>query len=318
MPLLIALLLLSVNGVHLSVYATPATQGASLSLTTPPKKTSDNILQGSVTTKILRNIRINESIFDTTKRDNLLDTLDIQNTFFLSYATDKSFLNRYWIFNEKDIFFSLSYRRAMYANHIKLRDTCWHSVLCFNNAEIGLSHKLINKWWSKNSDVFYYLTLPVSKKSVTESFLFGTGVRLETQHPLTGMPRGKWEWEASHSLDFNWYMYQEANQKGTLYNVPLQSSHKIELSLNYSKHSFLPELFLIGKYAVYVNMKKNIFHESALGGGGYWNINKTWKIVASLMWGDNFFKTQGTALTPKTTVFSPDKTFFSIATSLNF
>ena len=288
---------------------------------TKNKSTASLFSQNALKTKISRNIRFDKEHFlDPSWNENFLDTLYIQNDLVLTRALVNTapFFKELPFAENVGLFFVAGYKRLIYTDEQTIKQSCWNLIICFSDIHLGMFTPAIT------TDHFYSeytisFKLPVSKRSVMDSFIMGVEIALDTSYKLLFHSMLQLRLVSSHSLDLNAYVYQTSNKNNLHYNVPLITNHQLGTRISYPKKSaFVPDLFLSSNYQFAINFNGTPFHQLSLNTSSIWSISKKMNIVASIQWSDYVLQAQNTALTPHTKIFNPDKTFISLGANYIF
>jgi len=123
---------------------------------------------------------------------------------------------------------------------------------------------------------------------------------------------------SNHLLGLSAYLYETANAIETGYNVPFNTFNQLGFSFHYSKYKFIPALYFYGGYIFALNFYGTPLHRVSLHVSASWILSKKIRAVIGLNWDDRILKPGGSYYSKTTTVFHPDRTFFSLGVSYFF
>ena len=212
--------------------------------------------------KLGRSMRISTEDFTNPDREHgLLDTLYIRYDFSLNYPTQSllTFLQNSAFFDNTSLYFILDYKRPLYASPQEIRDICHGSHICLGDLSVGLSKAIIREN-RLAGDSSFSLSFPTSKQAGYNSFLLGLSVDLSTRYRAFSYKSFHLSLISYHLLNFDWYLYDTADQNGTKYNVPLNALNQLGVQLQYSTSPFIPLLYIYGAYNFALNFKSSTFH----------------------------------------------------------
>ena len=293
----------------------------SLSVSQTEEDQDFRISQNTFKTKLSRNIRFNKEHFlDINWNENFLDTLFIQNDLVLTrtVADGVPILKKFSYFRDINAFFALGYKRMLYTNEQTIKESCWNQIICLSDMHLGFFKPFIktNRFYSEKSLSF---KLPVSKRSIKDSFLLGIEAALDTTYELLLHPLIHLDIFSSHNIDLNFYVYQTSHKNRDYYNIPLASSHQVGIHISTpNKFPLMPALFLSSNYQFAINFNGTPFHLVSLDASSIWSVEKKINLVASIQWSDYVLQNQHSALPVHTQIFNPDKTFVSLGFSYIF
>ena len=283
--------------------------------------TSTQSIRGSIKTQITRDsITFNnfDELISSDQEDSLVNGWYVTYDFSLSSPVTSvfSFLDQSSFFSDVDSFFILNYQRPFYAAAQKIQLVCWNSYICFGDINLGMSKPLVqtDRFQSQSS---IYLSIPFSKKAFNTSFLTGLGASLNMSYQMLANSYFHLSAISMHFIDLRLYLYETDSHEAPIYNVPFTTFHQFGFQMNYpKKSSWIPRLFLYGKYDFSLNFKGTPFHYISLSASLSWSVSKKVTLVAGLNWGDHLLKSEADAI--NTDIFHPDRTFISLGGSYSF
>ncbi len=274
-------------------------------------------LTGYFAVEFTRDIRVSEEQFLSVGRQGgLFDSLYVKSDFKLSHSLDVYFESSPLLGNMEAVFI-VSYKRLIYATAQEIQETCWHSVLCFNDIQFGALKTL-----SVTDRLYFepsvYFHIPFSKLSFDKSLIGGVAVGLNTSYAVLSKPDLRFAVVSRHFVKKDFYLYETADIKGEGYNVPWMVFNQLGFSINYSKYFFIPALFFYGDYHFFLNFKNTPFHVVSLSASAVYTVHKKFRFMAGLHWRDRILRPKHSGLVSDVTVFHPDQTFFSVGLTYLF
>ena len=206
-----------------------------------------------------RKLVIGEQLFNIEQENNLLDLLYIHTDLSVKYPVQKIFpqINS-GFFSSSVLFFLLRYERPVYSGEDSIKQLCWLEVICFRDGMAGLEGSLF-----EGNNLFInllmYVKLPVSRLSVRQSFLLGTGLSLRMRYSLLSTMKWKLFVMSGHSFSLDAYKYRTANIKGTSYNRPLEILNQVGFQFFHTEYKWFPKLLAYGDYQLLMNFNAVFF-----------------------------------------------------------